>query len=102
MLTKHLHDDPATCVSSFLTAHGVDVDDLVLDNPDIMFHLMDGYCANYATPVCSEILRCVESFINMAIAVTKIITDKYAQGQLSSENLRVKCSVIGSKAAPHK
>lgn len=47
VLTKYLHNDPATCVSPFLTAHGIGVDDPVLDNPGVMFHLMNGYFWNY-------------------------------------------------------
>ena len=35
VLTKHLHGDPATPVSSFLIARGVDVGNSVSDNPDI-------------------------------------------------------------------
>jgi hypothetical protein len=54
VLTKHLHYDPAACVSSFLAAQ--------LDNPILC--LMNECRANHATPVRSEISRCVELFVN--------------------------------------
>lgn len=102
LLTKHLHDDPAACVSLFLSAHGVGFDNPGLDNPDIMLHLMNGRRAKHATPVRSEISRCVGLFVGMTTAVTETMIDEYAQGQLSSEDLRVICSVTGIKAAPHQ
>ena len=102
VLTKYLHDDPATRTSSFLTAHGMDVDDPLLDNSDIISHLMNGYCANHVTPTCNEISQRVKSPVKMAIAVTEIVINGYARGQLSLENLRAICSAIGIKATSHK
>jgi hypothetical protein len=51
-------------------------------------------------------LLCVARFrgvLNcLSTAVTETTIDEYAQGQLSSEDLRVICSVTGIKAAPHQ
>ena len=95
MLNKYLHDDPFINVSAFFVAHGMDVDDPLLDKTDAISHLMNGYCANHATPACSEVSRRVRSPVKLAIAITEIVIDGYSRRDLSSQNLRTICSAVG-------
>jgi len=96
LLNQYL-DNSIVDVSTFLVAHGMDVEDPLLDKSDVISHLMNGCCANHSTDACREVSRRVKSPVKMAITVTKIIINAYGQGQLSSENLRSVCSAVGIK-----
>ena len=45
-------------------------------NP-MLYHLMNGYCANHATAACAEVSRHVRSPVKMAIVVAEIVIDGY-------------------------
>jgi hypothetical protein len=92
---------PHSNVSVFFAAHGMDVDDPLLDNSDVLSHLMNGYCAGHATPACSEVSRRIKSPVKMAVAVTEIVIDGYSRQQLSTEGLRATCSAVGIKPESH-
>ena len=81
----------------FFSAHGMDIDDVVSDKSDVICHLMNGYCANRATPACAEVSQHARSPVRMAIVVTEIVIDGYSRGELSTEYLRAVCSAVGIK-----
>ena len=97
VLNQHFRNHSAADASTFFAAHGMDTEDLLLDESDIISHLMNGCCANHATDACTEISRRVKSPVKMAIAVTQIVIDEYLRRQLSSEHLRTICFAVGIK-----
>ena len=94
-LNECLSNGSIVDASSFFVAHGMDVEDTLLDESDVVSHLMNGYCANHSTPACAEVSRRVKSPVKMAVAITGVVINGYSQGQLSSERLRSICSAIG-------
>ena len=101
-LNDHLLNDPIVDVSVLFVAHGMNVEDPLLDKSDAILHLMNGYCANHSTNACAEVLQDVNSPVKMAIAVTEIILDSYSQGQLSSEHLWSICYAVGIRPDRHQ
>lgn len=81
----------------FVTNHGMDTEDLLLDESDVISHLMNGCCATHSTNGCTEVSRGVKSPVRMAITVTQIVIDACLRGQLSVECLRMICSTVGIK-----
>jgi len=47
IMNKYLDNDPMADISVFFAAHGMDVDDRLLDDSDVLCHLMNGYCASH-------------------------------------------------------
>lgn len=90
-LHECLTNDSTTQTSAFFVAHGMDVDDVLLDKSDTLSHLMNGYCANHATPACTEIARNVRSPVEMAIVVSEMVINRHACKELSPEHLAAVC-----------
>ena len=88
-LHECLTTDSDAGTSSFLTAHGMDVEDSMLGQSDTITHLLNSYCANHVAPACAEISHNVRSPVEMAIAVTETVVDGHAHGQISSQHLSI-------------
>lgn len=84
-------------MSTFFAIHGMDTEDPLLDESDIISHLMNSYCANHTTDACTEVSQHVKSPVKMAITVTQIVIDGYLRREFSSEHLRTICSAVGIK-----
>ena len=91
-------NDSAADISAFFAAHGIDVEDPLLDKSDAISHLMNGYCATHAAAGCIEISHNIRSPVEMAIAVAEMIVDEYTHGRISPGHLSIVCSAVGIKS----
>ena len=66
-LNQYLLKHSAVDVSTFVAAHGMDIEDPLLDDPDVISHLMNGHRADHSTNGCAEVSRRVKSPVKMAI-----------------------------------
>ena len=80
----------------------MDTEDLLLDESDVISHLVNGYCASHSANGCTEVSRGVRSPVRMAITVTQIVIDAHLRGQLSVENLRMICTAVGIQPDHHR
>ena len=55
MLNQYLLKQSAVDVLTFFAAHGMDIEDPLLDGSDVILHLMNSYCANHSTNACAEV-----------------------------------------------
>jgi len=85
-------------ISAFFAAHGMDVEDPLLDRSDTISHLMNGYCANHVASGCVEISCSIRSPVEMAITITEMIVDEYTHKQILPEHLSIVCLAVGIKS----